>query len=79
MAFRNLLLERRAAYHPAVDPLHSTEAGRAQRYTPDMLPRTLEHLARTVSIGTGIGWSEKEVRDVAKGVLQCLAQPVGTA
>lgn len=73
------ILERRAAYHPAVDPLHSTEAGRAQRYTPDMLPRTLEHLARTVSIGTGIGWSEKEVREVAKGVLQCLAQPVGTA
>jgi len=44
------IMQRRGAYHPVVDPLHITEAGRAQQYAPDMLPRTLEHLERTVSV-----------------------------
>src|SRR5208283_3659927 len=38
------LMERRGASHPLADPLQVTEAGRAQRYAKDMLPRTLEHL-----------------------------------
>ena len=43
-------MQRRGAYHAGLDPLRTTEAGKAQTYRPDMLPRTLEHLARTVAI-----------------------------
>lgn len=49
-AYWEPIMQRRGAYHPVVDPLHITEAGRAQQYAPDMLPRTLEHLERTVSV-----------------------------
>ena len=60
------LMLRRAAHHPGLDPLHATAAGRNQRYTPDMLPRTLDHLARTVSIAINHRWTEEEV-EMARG------------
>jgi hypothetical protein len=67
------LLARRGAHHPGIDPLHCTEAGRQQLYTPDMLPRTLEHLARTVSIGIDPRWSEQQVTDLARTIRECFA------
>jgi hypothetical protein len=66
------LMERRGAFHPLVDPLHVTEAGRAQKYAPDMLPRTLEHLARTASIGIQPRWTDEELARVAAGLRECL-------
>ena len=66
------LMERRGAFHPLVDPLHVTEAGRAQKYAPDMLPRTLEHLARTASIGIQPRWTDEELGRVAAGLRECL-------
>ena len=71
------LMERRAAHHPALDPLHATEAGRRQRYTPDMLPQTLDHLARTVSIGINHRWTEEDVERIANGIRECAASTAG--
>ncbi|MCZ7649266.1 MAG: DegT/DnrJ/EryC1/StrS family aminotransferase [Planctomycetota bacterium] len=72
-----VLLERRGAYHPARDPLHTTEAGRAQRYTKDMLPRTLENLARVVSVGIGLNWSAEEIEKQAEGLRQAAREVQG--
>jgi len=60
------LMQRRGAFHPAIDPLHTTEAGRAQKYTPDALPRTLENLARIVSIPTNFDASADDLACQAK-------------
>jgi hypothetical protein len=38
-----------------------------------MLPRTLEHLARTVSIGIDPRWSEQQVTDLARTIRECFA------
>ena len=40
-------------------------------YAPDMLPRTLENLARAVSVSIGMKWSRDEVRDVARALGTC--------
>lgn len=65
------LMERRGAHHPACDPIQITDAGRAQKYTPDALPRTLEHLARTVSINIELGWTEEDLDTIGKKLAQC--------
>ena len=69
------LMQRRASHHPALDPLHATAAGRAQRYTPDMLPQTLEHLARTVSVAINHRWTEAELERVARDIKECAQRP----
>jgi len=63
------LMQRRGAFHPTVDPLHITEAGRAQRYAPDMLPQTLANLSRTISIGINPLWTDMEVNLLAEKLL----------
>ena len=65
------LMQRRAAHHPLLDPLHATEAGRAQKYTPDMLPVTLEHLARTVNVAINHRWTEQEIAQTAASLKEC--------
>ena len=65
------LMQRRAAHHVALDPLHATEAGRRQRYTPDMLPRTLEHLARTASIAINHRWTDEQLERIANEIVEC--------
>jgi dTDP-4-amino-4,6-dideoxygalactose transaminase len=65
------LMERRGGYHPLADPLHTTEAGRAQKYTPDMLPKTLDHLARTASVGIQPRWTDEELARIAAGLRAC--------
>ena len=68
--YRNwaMLMERRGAHHPDVDPLRITEAGRARRYTPDMLPRTIAHLERSVLLMVDIDWTPDDVRRAANAV-----------
>jgi dTDP-4-amino-4,6-dideoxygalactose transaminase len=66
------LMQRRGAHHPRVDPLHITEAGRAQRYAPDMLPRTIHHLERTAALAIDIHWTDDDVRNAADAVRNCL-------
>jgi dTDP-4-amino-4,6-dideoxygalactose transaminase len=66
-----VLMQRRGAFHPALDPLLIFEAGRAQRYAPDMLPRTLEHLARTVQVNIALRWTEEELSSAASGLREC--------
>ncbi len=65
------LIKRRGAFHPARDPLATTEAGKAQAYTVDALPRTLEHLARTVSVGIGLDWTEQQLDEAAAKLKLC--------
>jgi dTDP-4-amino-4,6-dideoxygalactose transaminase len=65
------LMQRRGGHHPLLDPLQATAAGRAQTYTRDMLPKTLEHLARTVSIGINYRWTEKDIVEAAAALREC--------
>ncbi|GMV79564.1 MAG: hypothetical protein AMXMBFR7_07480 [Planctomycetota bacterium] len=65
------LIKRRGAFHPGRDPLATTEAGKAQAYTVDALPRTLEHLSRTVSIGIGLDWTEQQLDEAAEKIKLC--------
>jgi dTDP-4-amino-4,6-dideoxygalactose transaminase len=65
------LMERRAAHHPALDPLHATQAGREQKYTKDMLPQTLEHLARTVCVMIPHRAGEQEIEKLARALQEC--------
>ncbi|MBI3832052.1 MAG: DegT/DnrJ/EryC1/StrS family aminotransferase [Planctomycetes bacterium] len=62
------LMQRRGAFHPKIDPLHITEAGRAQKYAPDMLPKTLEHLERTVTVHIGLNWTEADIERTAQAL-----------
>jgi len=67
------LMQRRGAHHPGVDPLHVTEAGRAQNYGPEMLPRTTTHVERTASLDIDINWTDDDVGAAAKAVCEALA------
>ena len=63
------VMEKRGSYHPALDAFRRPENKGAQMdYTPDMCPRTLEILARTVFIGIRPGW---KVSDVQKRIKAC--------
>jgi dTDP-4-amino-4,6-dideoxygalactose transaminase len=60
------LMQRRGAYHPDWDPLRVTEAGRAQSYSPEMLPMTLNHLKATVGVSIDPKWSDEETELIAQ-------------
>ena len=56
------LLQRRASHHPDWDPLtHPKNLGLNSRYTPDLCPRTLDLLARTVYVFINPDWTEAEI------------------
>lgn len=61
------VMGKRGSYHPALDAYRRPENKGAQmNYTPDMCPRTLEILARTVFIGIRPGWRVSDVRQRIK-------------
>ncbi len=58
------LLEKRMGHHPALNPFHHPlNAGLRTEYSPDMCPRTLNLLARTVFISMDPDWSDEEVTE----------------
>jgi len=61
------IMERRGSYHPALDAFRRPENKGAQmEYSPDMCPRTLDILARTVFLSIRPEWKAAEVRRRAK-------------
>ena len=59
------IMERRGAFHPAMDP-YQMEANRElqQNYTMDMCPRTLELLACTAYLAVSPDWSDAELAQI---------------
>lgn len=56
------LLAKRIMHHPDLNPFnHPRNQGLRSEYTPDMCPRTLDILKRTVFISNNPDWSEEEV------------------
>lgn len=56
------LLAKRIMHHPDMNPFnHPRNQGLRMNYTPDMCPRTLDILSRTVFISLHPDWSEEEV------------------
>jgi len=56
------LLQRRIMHHPDMNPFHHPRnQGLRMNYTPNMCPRTLDILSRTVFISLHPDWSEEEV------------------
>jgi dTDP-4-amino-4,6-dideoxygalactose transaminase len=57
------LMERRGSYHPALDAFRRPEnRGSKMKYSPDMCPRTLDILARTVFISLHPDLKASQVR-----------------
>ena len=64
------IMERRGALHPAMDPFKMKEnQGLQMDYTKDMCPKTLDYLARTAYISINPDWTEEELNNVAKIIL----------
>lgn len=56
------LLAKRVMHHPDMNPFnHPRNQGLRTEYTPDMCPRTLDILKRTVFLSLHPDWSEEEV------------------
>jgi len=56
------LLQKRIMHHPGMNPVHHPRnQGLRTDYTPDMCPRTLDVLSRTVFISLHPDWSDEEV------------------
>lgn len=56
------LLQKRIMHHPDMNPFrHPRNQGLRTNYTPDMCPRTLDVLSRTVFLSLHPDWSEEEV------------------
>ncbi len=56
------LLQKRIMHHPDMNPFrHPRNQGLRTDYTPDMCPRTLDVLSRTVFLSLHPDWSEEEV------------------
>lgn len=56
------LLQKRVMHHPDMNPFrHPRNQGLRTDYTPDMCPRTLDVLSRTVFLSLHPDWSEEEV------------------
>ncbi|MDW8321939.1 MAG: DegT/DnrJ/EryC1/StrS family aminotransferase [Armatimonadota bacterium] len=58
------LLKKRVMHHPDMNPFnHPRNQGLRTDYTPDMCPRTLDILRRTVFLSLHPDWDEKEVTE----------------
>ncbi|GIV14736.1 MAG: 8-amino-3,8-dideoxy-alpha-D-manno-octulosonate transaminase [Armatimonadota bacterium] len=73
------LLQKRIMHHPDMNPFnHPRNQGLRAEYTPDMCPRTLDVLARTVFISLHPDWSEdavtKRIETCRKAVREAVAQ-----
>jgi hypothetical protein len=57
------IMERRGSYHRRLDAFrHPANRRSKAEYTPDMCPRTLEILSRTVFLGVRPEWPTAEVK-----------------
>lgn len=64
------IMEKRGAFHPAMDPYKLPEnKGLQMNYTADMCKKTLDLLSRTAYILISPDWDEATVNDIAKRVL----------
>ncbi len=60
------IMEKRGALHPAMDPFRmEANRGLQMDYSPDMCPKTLDYLARTLYIGVDPDWTEEDIDRVA--------------
>lgn len=56
------IMEKRGAFHPLMDPFKmEANQGLQMDYTPDMCPKTLDLLRRTVYISINPDWDEEEI------------------
>jgi len=68
------IMEKRGSYHPALDAFRRAENRDCKMdYAPDMCPRTLDLLARTVFIGIRPEWRAGEVR----ALIRCCREAAG--
>ena len=60
------IMEKRGAFHPAMDPFRmEANQGLQMDYAPDMCPKTLDYLSRTLYIGVNPDWTEEDIARVA--------------
>jgi len=64
------MLEARGASNPDMDPYKHPANRMAPRLAKDSLPGTLDHLGRTVLFGANPDWTEEQVEDVSKAMIQ---------
>ena len=57
-------MEKRGAFHPAMDPYKMpVNSELNHNYSPDMCPKTLDYLSRTVYIMINPDWTESEIEE----------------
>ncbi len=60
------IMEKRGALHPKMDPFRmEANQGLNMNYAPDMCPKTLDLLSRTLYIGIDPDWTEAEIDALA--------------
>ena len=60
------IMEKRGAFHPAMDPFRmEANRGLQMDYTPDMCPKTLDLLSRTLYIAVDPDWTKEDLARVA--------------
>ncbi len=60
------IMEKRGAFHPAMDPFRmEANRGLNMNYSPDMCPKTLDLLSRTLYVGISPDWTEAQLDGVA--------------
>jgi dTDP-4-amino-4,6-dideoxygalactose transaminase len=70
------IMQKRGAHHPALDPYRMPEnAGRSMDYSPDMCPKTLDILKRSVYINLHPDMDKKDVERIVSCVRSAAAVP----
>ena len=60
------IMEKRGAMHPAMDPFKmEANKGLNMDYTPDMCPRTLDLLSRTLYVAINPDWTDADLDQIA--------------
>ena len=59
-------MEKRGALNPAMDPFRmEANQGLNMNYSPDMCPKTLDLLSRTLYVGISPDWTEADLEHIA--------------
>ncbi len=67
------VMEKRGAFHPAMDPYKMAEnQGLQTNYTMDMCPKTLDLLKRTAYINIDCEWNEADIERIGNGYIACV-------
>ena len=66
------ILKQRGSYHPMRDAYKLTDV--KYEYSEDMCPKTLEYLARTVYLGTGVNRPKEDLMDVISRVKKAASE-----